>query len=144
MHQLLLPHGMTLTMFDDIGTVSDGYHTFRELYQHRALLFCLLIRHDPQAWKSRLHADEAALEGWFIAGTTLPCASKDTASGAPRRRPSLQEAITYYLPAALWDLCQVKEVPKAPPWDGHTSLEVLDRLRRDLEATIARKHEHSV
>jgi hypothetical protein len=140
MHQLLLPHGMTLTMFDDIGTVSDGSHTFHELYQHRGLLFCMLIRHDPHAWKSRLHHDGTAVEGWFMAGMRVHCAYEDPAPDAPRRRYSLQKTVAYPLPDAMWDLCQVKEVPKAPAQDGHTSLEVLDRLRRDLEGTIRRKH----
>jgi hypothetical protein len=141
MDQLLLPHGMTLTMFDPVGTVSDGHHTFNELYQHRGLLFCLLIRHDPHAWKSRLHDDGTALEGWFIAGTTLHCAYEDPALDARRRRYSLQKAVSYHLPDALWDLCQAIEMPQAPAWDGHTSLEVLDRLRRDLEGTIKRRNE---
>lgn len=141
MHQLLLPHGMTVTMFDDIGSVSDGHHTFHELYQHRDLLFCLLLRHDPQAWKSRLHDDGTGLGGWFLAGTTLHCAYEDNAPGAPRHRYSVQKPISYHLPEALWDLCQVHELPRARPYDGHTSLEVLERLRRDLEGTITRKHE---
>ena len=41
---------------------------------------------------------------------------------------------------ALWDLCQATEVPTAPAWDGHTSLDVLERLRRDLEGTLRRRH----
>lgn len=51
--------------------VSDGYHTFRELYEHRMTLFqalCNVIAHRNQqsdyrvsesqtVWKSKLHSD---------------------------------------------------------------------------------------
>jgi hypothetical protein len=113
MQQLLLPHD-----------------------QHRCLLFCMVLRHDPHAWKSRRHHDGTDLKGWFVAGTTLHCAYEDST----RRRYGLQQAVSYHLPDELWELCQVHEVPQAPPYDGHTSLEVLERLRRDLEGTITRKH----
>ena len=37
-----------------IGDVSDGYHTFNELYHHRAVLFSVICNLMPEkAWKSK-------------------------------------------------------------------------------------------
>ena len=45
---------------DGMGDISDGHHTFNELYHHRALLFaayCNLIKDKDsvKCWKSKLH-----------------------------------------------------------------------------------------
>jgi len=38
--------------------VSDGFHTFGELYRHRAALFSVICNvFKEKAWKSRLHSD---------------------------------------------------------------------------------------
>lgn len=99
---------------EDKGSISDGYHTFDELYEHRNLLFCLLLS-EGEGWKSLLHDDGTAYDGWFVAGTTL--------SSGP---------ITYHLPLAMWNVCPAKVLDKAPPFDGHTSNHVLRRLRQHL------------
>ncbi len=103
----------------DAGKVSDGYHTFEELYEHRCLLFLAfqsLWRRDAlardQAWKSRRHHDGTSYDGWFIAGMALP-----------------QGQISYHIPEKYWDLCDAPERETAPEWDGHTSQDVIERLR---------------
>ena len=104
-----------------IGKVSDGYHTFDELYEHRHLLFILLVSTNQwylKPWKSKLHDDGPMYPGWFIAGTTLP-------SGP----------ISYHLPLEYWDLLNIQELPQAPKWDGHTSKDVVERLKQAI-ATI--------
>lgn len=56
---------------DKMGNVSDGYHTFDELYHHRAILFAALCNAFPErSWKSKLHfdPDEKMYEGMFIVG----------------------------------------------------------------------------
>lgn len=63
MNQLLLPHGITISMFDDVGTISDGYHTFNDLYDHRHALFLALCRALGMGWKSRLHVDGTSVDG---------------------------------------------------------------------------------
>ena len=36
-----------------IGNLSDGYHTFNELYHHRAILFSVICNSMPdKAWKT--------------------------------------------------------------------------------------------
>lgn len=101
-------------MTSETGSISDGYHTFDELYEHRFLLYLAFLRVCPFfAWKSRQHADGTMYDGWFIVGVDLPAGP-----------------ITYHLPERLWDLTSfLDEVPQAPAWDGHTPDDVLTRLR---------------
>jgi hypothetical protein len=103
----------------DTGKVSDGFHSFDELYDHRCLNFLAFqaLWHQAAlpysgAWKSRRHHDDTAFNGWFIAGLELP-----------------QGQITYHLPDKFWDLCKAPERERAPVWDGHTSQDVIERLR---------------
>ncbi len=105
------------------GKVSDGYHTFDELYEHRCMLFCALaqaLRHYGPgpllSWKSRYHDDGSGFPGWFLAGINLD-------SGT----------VSYHLPNSMWELFIGKEMEKAPKWDGHTAADVVKRL----EASIA-------
>lgn len=103
----------------DIGLISDGHHTFNELYEHRHMLFMALIaEHPTQAWRSRLHQDGSMFDGWFIAGLNL-----------------LDMEITYHLPMRLWSLLDgiLGEAKRAPYFDGHTSSDVVDRLQRFIE-----------
>jgi len=38
------------------GLVSDGYHSFNELYEHRNLLFINLMRSNPEiSWRANNH-----------------------------------------------------------------------------------------
>lgn len=98
----------------DMGEVSDGYPTFNELYDHRCHLFAALMNSNRGiSWKSRLHADGSAFPGWIIAGMHLPTGD-----------------ITYHLPETMWDtLDAIGERTRAPDWDGHTSADVVKRLR---------------
>jgi hypothetical protein len=103
--------------------VSDGYHSFSELYQHRYTLFCVLLTliHREEldkfkAWKSRKHSDGTMFEGpegYFIAGMSTV-------------NDKMQ--ITYHLESNYWELLDVPELEFAPPYDGHTPEDVLERL----------------
>ncbi len=95
--------------------VSDGHHTFGELYEHRVMLFIKLCElTDLSSWKSKAHSDGSVWKDWFILGIF--------------REKGKQ--ITYHLPIAKWDECSFAEtLDKAPEWDGHTSADVLKRLR---------------
>ena len=107
-------------MADDSGNVSDGYHTFSELYAHRFALFLALCRALNMGWKSRVHSDGSMYEGWFLVGLTLPMVGE----------------ITYHLPLSVWDnAAHLVALDRAPTWDGHTSDEVVERLM--LYATLA-------
>lgn len=94
------------------GRISDGFHTFDELYAHRILLFIALMKSNRQiSWKSKLHSDGSSIENWFIAGMNLPTGD-----------------ITYHIPNNFWDMANVTELEKAPNWDGHSSEDVIKRL----------------
>ena len=103
---------------DQRDQVSDGYHTFNELYEHRCRLFIALchvihLRGDAKVWKSWKHCDLSTWNGWFIMGINFE---------------DLEDQITYHLPARLWDTAEVPERDHAMTWDGHTPGDVLERL----------------
>jgi hypothetical protein len=106
--------------------ISDGSHTFDELYEHRFALWMVLCRefasnpahqHGPRSevWRSRLHSDGSQYDGWFLLGIG--------------KNPG--EQITYHLPNEKWGCCEFAQtLERAPEFDGHTSADVLDRLGR--------------
>jgi len=96
------------------GDTSDGYHTFNELYEHRHALFALVLTgYLRSAWKTWRNQDREIWEGWFIAGM-------DTIHGQ----------ISYHLPAEWWErLPDVPEIERNATYDGHSSDDVLKRLR---------------
>lgn len=95
------------------GDLSDGYHSYNELYKHRMILFSIICNQNQEvAWKSRLHHDETMfdIEDYFIVGIDTP-----------------QGQFTYHYQMEYWDLFDVKELDKAPEYDGHTPDDI-DRL----------------
>lgn len=96
------------------GNVSDGYHTFNELYRHRAALFaCLCACNPAYAWKARQHEDGTMFDGMFIAGMTLPGYGD----------------VSYHIENDCWDMFRnVEEIPSAPHFTGYSSDDVIDRL----------------
>lgn len=100
---------------DSIGQISDGSHTFDELYQHRYALFIALAYKMPhRAWKSRNHQKDGdpMYPGYFIAGISLPTGD-----------------ISYHLPISFWSVMDgITTLTNAPEWDGHTPEMVVDRL----------------
>ena len=103
----------------DTNLISDGYHTFGELYEHRIELFITLCRicaeeFNSPVWVSDKHSDGTSFDGWFVLGIGI--------------EPGTQ--ITYHLPISKWDECFFAEtLDKAPEFDGHTSEDVLERLK---------------
>ena len=55
------------------GQISDGYHTFDELYYHRMMLFSVICNtYKDKAWKSWLHDDGTMYNDYFYMKTHLP------------------------------------------------------------------------
>lgn len=105
----------------ETNKISDGYHTFGELYDHRIANFialCRIIAHSPcyqefNIWRSNLHSDGSSFEGWFVLGIN--------------REEGKQ--ITYHLPMAVWEKTWFADtLIKAPVFDGHSSEDVLKRI----------------
>lgn len=104
----------------DRGEVSDGYHTFNELYRHRHALFLALLRAHG-GWACRVHADGTMFDGHFIAGMDIGTDGDKTIVG---------HQITYHLPLDLWAIVEDMGivVEAAPAWDGHAPDDVVLRL----------------
>lgn len=99
-----------LGKIDDIGELSDGYHTFNSLYRQRLYLFAALVNtYHLRAWKTKRHDDgELCFDGdWFLVGIETP-----------------EGQYTYHYQNEYWDLFKCKEIEKAPKFDGHTDKDV--------------------
>jgi hypothetical protein len=108
-----MPPIVKVTIPDGVE-VSDGYHTFTELYEHRCLLWIAFCKLHGGAWKSRVHSDGSKIDGWFLLGL-----------GTKRGHQA-----TYHLPDAAWNITSfAQEFEIAPEFDGHTSEVVMDRLK---------------
>lgn len=95
------------------GEISDGFHTFNELYHHRAVLFSVICnQHKTLAWKSLLHETGDMYEGMFIVGIETP-------EG---------QATYHYNINPYWAMFDVRILPCAPRWDGHTPEDAIKRI----------------
>jgi hypothetical protein len=104
---------------DQIGTLSDGFHTFDELYEFRKMYNAAAFNAWAKAGlydvhKSKHHSDGIACYGgkWFIVMAILP-------TGQVSNHYKLED----------WDLFQCpEELIVKFPYDGHTAKHVLKRL----------------
>ena len=95
------------------GETSDGYHTFNELYHHRAVLFSVIVRdHSELAWKAMRHHDGTMYDGMFIVGIETPKG----------------QATYHYDLDPYWEMFDCEEREFAPEWDGHTPDEAIARI----------------
>ena len=102
------------------GDTSDGYHTFDELYHHRAVLFSVIVKAFPdKAWKARKHHDGSMYDGMFIVGVETPDG----------------QATYHYDIDPYWDMFDCPEEEFAPEWDGHTAAQAIERIGK-LEPVV--------
>ena len=93
-----------------IGDLSDGYHTFNQLYYQRMMLFATIVRQNKdKSWKSHKHEDGEPCfgGGWFIVGVDTPDGN-----------------YTYQYEDKYWDYFDCMELDVASHWDGHTEKDV--------------------
>jgi hypothetical protein len=103
----------------DMGEISDGYHTFNELYEYRMLYNAALFNEFAKqglydVHKSRKHSDGEYPFGdsnWFIVMAELPTGQ-----------------ISNHYEMKDWDKFQIPEKEVANKWDGHSPRDVADRL----------------
>lgn len=91
------------------GDISDGYHTFEELYAHRVLLYLALAR--KSGWPAYYRCD---FEGWFALYLETP-----------------DGQISYHVPNRYLDRVKMwasDADAKGYAFDGHTGQIVLERL----------------
>lgn len=101
--------------------ISDGYHTFGDLYKHRTYLLALAMIHLPYAWKARKHEDGTMFDGMFVVGFPTP-----------------NGMVTYHCDNEYWNDFKVPEIPHAPHFDGYSDADVLDREKAFLDSTNTR------
>lgn len=109
-----------ISCIKNTGKISDGYHTFDELYHHRAVLFAMICNQNKHlAWKSKLHNTGDMYEGMFIVGIRTPYGQ-----------------VTYHYDLPYWDIFKVEELEKAPEWDGSTPNDCINRMQQFSEYII--------
>lgn len=104
----------------DIGDISDGYHSFNELYEFRKAYNAALFNEWAKQGIYNVHKSEKHYEGelcfgggWFIVVAELP-----------------DGQISNHYEMNDWDLFNIPSYDKAlNPYDGHTSKDVLNRLK---------------
>lgn len=112
---IILPEGYTK------NSVSDGYHTFDELYEFRKVYNALLFNEWAKENKYNVHKSlrhntgEFCFDGdYFIVVAILPTGQ-----------------ITNHYKLVDWSLFNVPEKDIAEyPYDGHTPQDVLDRMKK--------------
>lgn len=94
----------------EIDDLSDGFHTFRQLYYQRMMLFATIVKQNKdKAWKSLRHEDGELCfgGGWFIVGIDTP-----------------EGSYTYHYENMYFDLFDCEILDYGKHWDGHTEKDV--------------------
>lgn len=110
----------------ETGGISDGYHTFDELYDFRMIYHAALIREWAYASMFHCHKSLKHHDGkycfdsngeWFIVVSVLP-----------------EGQISNHYPIKYWSLFKCKEEERALfEFDGHTQYDAFDRLKALLD-----------
>ena len=94
----------------EIDDLSDGFHTFNQLYYQRMMLFATIVKQNrDRAWKSLRHEDGELCfgGGWFIVGIDTP-----------------EGSYTYHYEDKYFSLFDCEELECGKHWDGHTEKDV--------------------
>lgn len=95
--------------------ISDGHHTFEELYLERVALLAIICNSNPNiAWKSKRHFDEIndpMFNGDFIIGINTP-----------------EGMANYHLKLKYWDIFTITEIDYAPKFNNHTPEDDINKL----------------
>lgn len=114
----------SLNYIEDSNVVSDGYHTFGELYDFRTVLNAGLfnewfLNNKYDCHKSKKHNNGSIPfndNNYFIVSAKLP-----------------DGIISFHYELKFWDLFKIPEVEKALfEYDDHTSYDVLNRIMNIL------------
>lgn len=119
-----------INSYDEIktGQISDGYHTFDELYEFRMMYNALLFNEWASkglynVHKSYRHHDGELCFGedkYFIVVAELPTGP-----------------ISNHYKKEYWDLFKVPELDKSStPYDGHTPQDTIERMNKFLRSEI--------
>lgn len=100
----IAPINEQISMLPEKDLITDGSHTFDELYFHRMILFAALCKKNKYlSWKSKLHEDGTMFKDYFIVGIDTP-----------------EGTYSYHYHMQYWDHFDgIREYENAPEWDGH-------------------------
>ena len=103
--------------------ITDGWHTFEELYEFRKMYNAILfnewakydiVQYDVHKSKKHFDGEDCFGGGWFIVVAILPTGQ-----------------ISNHYKIEDWDLFKIPETSKAKyEFDGHTPEDVLNRLKK--------------
>lgn len=103
--------------------LSDGYHTFDELYKYRMLYNAAFVNeyvktNPEKCFKSTRHSDGIACfgGGWFVVSVNLPTGQ-----------------VNNHYKIKHWYSFKCKSLYKAYEWDGHTPAQAAERLELFLQ-----------
>lgn len=103
------------------GDISDGYHTFDELYEHRCLLYLTwLVEERRYGGRRQVLFQPDHFEGWDLVATSIG-----------------MRQISYHVPAKYRDILEKhfeRRDTLSVLWDGHTSADVVARMEERLRA----------
>ena len=108
----------------DGKSISDGYHTFKELYEFRRLYNAAFVKASKgklKSFKSRKHSNGDLCFGgeYFVVVTQLPTGQ-----------------ISNHYKNKYYNSFAAKYVPFAPKYDGHTSTDVINRLNEFIKKDV--------
>jgi len=92
---------------ENIKNISDGHHTFDDLYREKVVLLALTCNSNSElAWKSKKHFDEKndpMFNGDFIVGLITP-----------------KGIANFHIKLPYWNMFDIEELVHAPKYDGHS------------------------
>lgn len=108
-----------IKLLEETGEVSDGFHTFNELYEFRKVYNAALFNSWSKQGLYNVHKSKKHYEGdlcfgggWFIVIAILPTGQ-----------------ISNHYPIKDWDLFNIPSYDKPLfPFDGHTPQDTLTRI----------------
>lgn len=112
-------------LFAREGCVSDGCHTFDELYHYRALYNAAFFNELAKDQKYNVHVSFRHNTGEYCFGGNYFIVMADLPTGR----------ISNHYPKKYWNLFTCEYKPLADKWDGHTSQEAADRIEKYLNET---------
>ena len=96
----------------DCSNISDGNHTFGELYFYKDILTAALFNtYHNRCWKTKRNSDGTVCDGYFIVGM-------NTQFGQ----------IIYHYPLDKWNWFNVKTLYRPPECNNYTSEQNLTRM----------------
>lgn len=98
----------------DVNKISNGVHTYRELYDYCVGFFGIICNMNREvSWKSKVHSNGTIKDGYFIVGT-------ETAEGQ----------VTFECELCYWDSFDVIELEMAPKCGSDNSKQAIKALNK--------------